>query len=89
MDTDDPCEVYPLGCLLVRMSEDRNLGHLQNDIHFIQCTSLGFGQAEECPNSGQKHPRRKEEPGAVPERVENIWQSLGYSELSEPSKTLG
>lgn len=59
-------------------SRQRNL---QNRIHLVQRSSLGFWEEEERPEGRQHHPRGEKEPGSVPEAVEDIGKRLGDDEL--------
>ena len=63
---------------------ERGVRDLQEVIHLVDREALGFGQEEEGPKTGQHHPGREEEPGAVAERAEDVRHRLGDDELHEP-----
>lgn len=56
----------------------------KHDVHLFEGLAFCLGEEEEGPDGGGDHPACEEEPCSVAEGLEDVRQSLGDGELSEP-----
>lgn len=69
---------------VVKIAGSSVMNVAKHDIHLVQGLALSLRKEDESPNGGNHHPAGEEVPSAEGERLEDVGESLGDGELSEP-----